>query len=73
MSTVISTTTYRALLAERVRDTSKITLYGLNYPTDWHLLYLVRMNIITLERNNDLQVLTAAEVQGMSAFINKNL
>jgi hypothetical protein len=79
MSTTVSTDTFKSLLADKVRDTSKICVYGLKFPTDWHELYLIRMNIIALDRNNDYitssgeSVLTATEIQGMTSFLNKHL
>ena len=69
----VSTSIHRARLAQRVEAISKQALYNVKGSDTWLGLYLLRMNVVALERNNDLQVLTDDEVTGMDSFLSKNL
>ena len=65
-------TQYRRRLASEVGRTAQVETYNLPFPKDWYRLHLVRMNVLALDRNNVLDVLTDDEVTEMLSFITIN-
>ena len=68
----VDLTQYKHRLASEVGRTAQVETYGLPFRTNWYKLHLVRMNILALERNNELDVLTDDEVTEMLSFITIN-
>ncbi len=65
-------TQYRRRLASEVGRTAQVETYNLPFQKDWYRLHLVRMNVLALDRNNVLDVLTDDEVTEMLSFITIN-
>lgn len=63
---------YRRRMATDVSRAAQISIYNLPHSKNWWRLHLVRMNILALDRNNTLDVLTDDEVTSMLSFITTN-
>lgn len=63
---------YRRRMATDVSRTAQISIYNFPHSKNWWRLHLVRMNILALDRNNTLDVLTDDEVTSMLSFITTN-
>ena len=70
---IVSVDRYKASLAQKAEGASRYGALGIKPAPNWLLLYLLRMNIVALERNNDLDVLTDEEVQGMVSILELHL
>lgn len=64
---------YRAKLAVAVSNASRFEVYHVPPKPNWWALYLYRMNIVALDRNNTLDVLTDEEIHSMTSFLELNL
>ena len=69
----VSVDRYKASLAQKVENASRYGVVRVKPAPNWLLLYLLRMNIVALERNKTLDVLTDTEVQGMVGMLELNL
>ena len=69
----VSVDNYKALLAQKVEDAARFGVLGIKPPSNWLLLYLLRMNIVVLERNNELDILSEDEVGTLVSNLDINL
>ena len=64
---------YKASLAQKVEDAARFGVLGIKPSPDWFKLYLLRMNIVVLERNNELDILSEEEVGVLVSNLDINL
>jgi hypothetical protein len=70
---VVTVSGYKQRLAVKVAEAAQFGVYRVPPKPNWLELYLYRMGIVALERNNTLDVLTDDEVRGITSVLELNL
>ena len=70
---IVATSEYTQRLAIKVAEAAQFEVYHVPPKPNWLELYLYRMNIVAIERNNTLNVLTEDEVRTMASTLELNL